>query len=1055
MPVIVSYVLIPASISANRNNQMLRRDFNCWVQRLCWQSLVLLLCIAVPLNAIANESLPPLLKQSKVLACAQSETRAKEALSALWQIEDTEREFPDENMQAVGESTLHAATLDIVLKSLLGTAKRFPSLRNQVERTLLKWNYCDVFQNGNFYDLKRAGSAFIRSKAAEASPENWQGFKALGFLGETKDRFIPNILDLDQQSLRSDYEWLFHRVFREQCFPHPDTSELFDSAEFGLKSNIVAPVESNINDYPHAWDAECIYPQKVPRLTTKVRLQVISLAVPALMSVVKLLPVPWRVPGLITQVKLTDQKVAVPTLLTQVKLQQLPVIVPTLLTQVKLQQSPLTVPSLKTQLVLDVTALKVPKLVTRISLDKIKVVKKAQIKYANNQGNYPGNKLVNQGGNYNGGGSYKQNNYSYKATNRTQKITGQDVTAKIISKPNVALDKKASLLERVLGGLSSGGNVLIVDKIQLTVNEYNGTVETAISSSDIGTSVTAMENKPAMVRELLQALPATRKQQIVSISNTIEKPARLVTTAPKEIKKVSSKPSHYLVVPELQSMLLVTQIETSSRPTPVQIKSKSKRVRKSKAKKRYVSKRNKRFAYKPYPDGKTKAKKKSVEQLLQEYQEYEEKRQRQYLPKKKQVSNSHQRLLDVPEINPEVYWMYWPEVYSEPVALTRDVPPLNTELWVYKIQQSEIKVPRLKSAVRINQSPQSKVKVPSFKSRVRVYKKYTTKPVRVPSLGTLIIQQSVQNRSSVPPSSKVQKNKAGHSVKLQKKPSTVKISEAKFSFSDDRLPDEVFEKTLISEAPASPVISPPFLSSDAPLPYVIVEDFGDDLPGIISATKKAKDKQAKAKKSKTSKPKKKTIGLAGNIYLKQSLKNSNKAVGGSINRKLIKDKHWFARVGWNYTLEESDDPFSYSWGIGYSDWHPGTFSAQLNNWGPIKPEEGLALEKAVANFGYSVKSEFLKKNKLSLSGGINIPVEGNSSISGNFRWSPVKNWYVNTSISHPLEGDGTPKWTYGFGYSDWRPNKINLQYSNYGPNEIPYHNYKDNGTWSLSYNWKF
>ena len=276
-------------------------------------------------------------------------------------------------------------------------------------------------------------------------------------------------------------------------------------------------------------------------------------------------------------------------------------------------------------------------------------------------------------------------------------------------------------------------------------------------------------------------------------------------------------------------------------------------------------------------------------------------------------------------------------------------------------------------------------------------------------------------------------------------------AENSFEFSKDHFKDEVFEETIVKSVKnqLDQLLESDFSFSRDKVPDKIFEET------LIGGKKKTIKKNKKKKVSKKTKPKKKTIGLAGNVYYKNTLKTGAKAIGGSINRKIIKDSYWFARVGWNYNLEETDDPFTYSWGIGYSDWHPGTFSAQLNNWGPIKPGEGLALEKAVANFGYSVKSDFLKKNKLSLSGAINVPVEGTSSAVANLRWSPIKNWYANASVSQPLEGDGPPKWTYGFGYSDWRPNKINLQYSNYGPNQIPYHNFKENGTWSLSYNWKF
>ena len=1010
---------------------MLRLLFSCLAQRLWWQSLGLLLCFAVPFEVTAGDSMPPLLKQSKILACAQSEIEAKTALSAFWQIEDAEKEFPDENMLAAGESTLHAASLDIVLKSFLDTAERYPSLRNQVERTLLKWNYCDVFQEGVFYDLKREGTELTRLKATEASPERWQGFRALGFLGDVENRFVPNILNLEQQSLRSDYEWLFHRIFREQCFPHPDTSELFDESKLDLKTNIVTPTESAANVYPHKWNAECIYPRQAPELATKFILEITPLTVPKLISSVELLPFPQLVPSLLTQLKLTDQVITVPTLQSKISIQATPQLVPDLLTQVSLTEQPVLAPSLKSKLLLDVIAADVPKLVTRISFDKAKLAKKFPAKFANNRGNY----TAAHGGNYNSGGNRKQLNYTQN-TARTNiipnVITQQVAMPQLVSKPNIVLNKQTSLLERVLGGFSGAGNVLIVEKIQLTVNEYNGTVETAISSSDIGSTVTSVETKPALVKELLQALPVARKRKLISARNTVKKPVSTVRRPPKA--------SPYVVVPELQSMLLVSYTGTVSQPRPVQIKRKISRVKKSKTlyatnTKNYKNNSSSRFTYEPYSEGEPEVKKKSVEELLHEYQAFEKKRKSGWLPKKKQVDDYQARLLEVPQLLSEVYWMYWPEpeLGFEPVSVKRDVPPLNTELWVLKTQQSKVAVPSLESKVR--------------------YKKYMAKPLKIPSLQTIIIQQSEQTKTktkkgsqSSDPSSNFsrdhwesQLNGIFDDVSESKK----KSSEG-FPFVKDRIPDKIFEDTLVSPRVAAPIAVPAFLSGGAPLPYVIEERFGESVSG-----------KTKGKKNKTKKAKKKFIGLAGNVYLKQSLKKGNKAIGGSINRKLIKDNFWFARVGWNYTLEESDDPFSYSWGIGYSDWHPGTFSAQLNNWGPIKPGEGLALEKAVANFGYSVKSEFLKQHKLSLSGAINVPIEGNSSVSGNLRWSPVKNWYVNTSVSHPLEGDGTPKWTYGFGYSDWRPDKINLQYSNYGPNEISEHNYRENGTWSLSYNWKF
>ena len=896
------------------------------------------------MGASANDLLPPLLKQSKVLACTTTESDARNAISLLWEIEDNNYLFPDEYMLKRGESTLHAATLDIVLKSMLDATQRFPSLRNQVERTLLKWNYCDVFREGTFYNLERTETGLKRSKAAKASPANWQGFKALGFLGETDKRFIPNILDLDQNSLRSDYEWLFHRTFREQCFPHPDTSELFDSTDVLLKENIVVVSKEAITDYPYTWDSECLYSRAPPALNTSLKIELLPIAVPKLKPQLQLTPVPQLVPGLRTQILL------------------------------KVAGGQRKVPLLKTKLLLESTSISVPKLLTKVSVDKPKYIaaknkgiKKPTANYAGKRAHFP---------------KYLPQTVVQKPFVQRMQKTQLD------SKPKLVINKDASLIERLLGGVS-GGNVLIVDKIQLTVNEYNGTVETAISSSDIGSSLNSTESRPDIVEDVLKALPVKRKARVTTAINRrptgpsdpkVEYKIKTVVESKAATINKMKKPPVYLAVPELQSMLLVSQKRPVSSLIPIRIPS-------AKASRKGHSSRNKQRRRSSELAGSENMANKSVKQLLIQYQQFEEDRKLGRLNKKGVAFTE-----------------------NKPDPRVRDIPPLNTELWFEK-----------------NENP---ILVPRLNSRVKFYKKFKAKSLDVPALSTLIIQQISKSKGTekqleFQPIKNTSEDKEVGEKQIKSINNQLdrlfesdlfadEMPSAGFSFSTDRMPDEIFEKTLIPEKKNKPE----------------------------KTTKKAK-------------PKKKTIGLAGNVYLKHSLKNGDKAVGGSINRKLKKDSYWFARVGWNYSLEESNDPFSYSWGIGYSDWHAGTFSAQLNNWGPIKPEDGLALEKAVANFGYSVKSDFLKKNKLSLSGSVNVPIEGNSSVVGNLRWSPVKNWYVNAAVSQPLEGDGSPKWTYGFGYSDWRPNKINLQYSNYGPNEIPYHNYQENGTWSLSYNWKF
>ncbi|HLL55352.1 MAG TPA: hypothetical protein VK447_17470, partial [Myxococcaceae bacterium] len=55
--------------------------------------------------------------------------------------------------------------------------------------------------------------------------------------------------------------------------------------------------------------------------------------------------------------------------------------------------------------------------------------------------------------------------------------------------------------------------------------------------------------------------------------------------------------------------------------------------------------------------------------------------------------------------------------------------------------------------------------------------------------------------------------------------------------------------------------------------------------------------------------------------------------------------YFFVRGGLNYlfTAERNEEPFTWSWGFGYDDWHPGTFSVQVNRWEPVLVSRGLAL----------------------------------------------------------------------------------------------------------------
>lgn len=199
------------------------------------------------------------------------------------------------------------------------------------------------------------------------------------------------------------------------------------------------------------------------------------------------------------------------------------------------------------------------------------------------------------------------------------------------------------------------------------------------------------------------------------------------------------------------------------------------------------------------------------------------------------------------------------------------------------------------------------------------------------------------------------------------------------------------------------------------------------------------------------------LGIAGNFYHRAKL-TGQMSVGTNASWKPF--SYYFVRGGLNYTYLPDSGKFSYSWGLGYDDWHQGTFSAQLNNWGPIFPGDD-PLKGAVANFGYKFVADFLKPYHLSGSAAVNVPLSGDASISTTWVWSPIEHWFVRGSLSKSMTSAGGLDWSYGFGYSDWHPFTFSLTYDNWGTNPIfdssqgNSFNFTENGAISLSWSWAF
>lgn len=199
---------------------------------------------------------------------------------------------------------------------------------------------------------------------------------------------------------------------------------------------------------------------------------------------------------------------------------------------------------------------------------------------------------------------------------------------------------------------------------------------------------------------------------------------------------------------------------------------------------------------------------------------------------------------------------------------------------------------------------------------------------------------------------------------------------------------------------------------------------------------------------------KKNYSLGGQLTLKDSVETGKPTISASATYKPDSKNYWFFKGTIRHKFENDDEDFSFSWGLGYDDWHTGTWTVQLNNYESIKIGEGFKIDKAIASVGYKLDSKFLKDNRLSSAVTLSKPIEGDASLSASLKWSPKSYWFIKGILIAPLEGDGDLKYNYLFGYDDWHPKAFGIEYSNYAGNPLGETNFKE-GNLSLTYKWKF
>lgn len=194
------------------------------------------------------------------------------------------------------------------------------------------------------------------------------------------------------------------------------------------------------------------------------------------------------------------------------------------------------------------------------------------------------------------------------------------------------------------------------------------------------------------------------------------------------------------------------------------------------------------------------------------------------------------------------------------------------------------------------------------------------------------------------------------------------------------------------------------------------------------------------------------ISVGGSVYLEQKLSGP-----ASLGTRLSFSP-WsslFARVGVAQQINGSSDGPSYSWGIGYDDWRPGTFSAQINDWGPRPFTEAPQIRTAALDVGYKLPLPKLVQDFVASGVTVNIPFNGDPGLVTTLTLKPYGGWFVLGGVRFAPFIEDHFSWFYGFGLANSSPASVSLAYWNWGPNKAFTPNFVKNGAVTMSVSWAY
>ena len=206
------------------------------------------------------------------------------------------------------------------------------------------------------------------------------------------------------------------------------------------------------------------------------------------------------------------------------------------------------------------------------------------------------------------------------------------------------------------------------------------------------------------------------------------------------------------------------------------------------------------------------------------------------------------------------------------------------------------------------------------------------------------------------------------------------------------------------------------------------------------------------------------LGLSGRFYASWLLRG--RALLGA-NATWTPYKFFFVRGGAGVRLGkdlpgDSGNGAFLTFGAGYDDWHPKTFSLQINYWEPWFPDRGLDARKLLLSAAYKLpRLCFQATICLSPVAYLDVPLKWDEAggyvptAGGRLTFSPREDLYLLLGVGVTLKGPVHARWIYSAGRWSYKPWSWSAAYENFGPNNVPDANFIDNGQVTLGLNWSF